>query len=137
MKRFSFSLQKVLQLREFREDECKIELGKAVGILTEIENSINAAASSRRLAALERFSASDDMLTWDNYIVRLDQEIEKLMNDAAKAELVVEEKRALYLKASQEVKTIDKLREKREKEHRKAMLAAQTEEMDFQVNAKM
>ena len=137
MKRFSFSLQKVLQLRKFREDECKIELGKAIGTLTEIENNINAAASSRRLAALERFSAADDMFTWDNYIIRLDQEVEKLMKDAAKAELVVEEKRGLYLEASQELKAIEKLKEKKEKEHRKAMFAAQTAEMDFQSSGKI
>ena len=135
MKRFSFSLQKVLQLRKYREEECKVELGRAIGILTEIENSINAAASSRRLAALERFSAADDMQTWDNYILRLDQEVERLMKDAAKAELTVEEKRGLYLEASRELKAIEKLKEKRKEEYRKDMFAAQTAELDLRSSA--
>ena len=131
MKRFSFSLQKVLQLRKYREEECKLELGKAVGALTEIENSINAVASSRRLAALERFSAADDMLIWENYITRLDKEADKLMEEAAQAELVVEEKRELYLEASRELKAMEKLKEKKKEEHRKTSLAAQTAELDI------
>ena len=131
MKRFSFSLQKVLQLRKYREEECKIELGRAVGILSEIENRIMATASSRHLAALDRFTATADMLAWDNYIIRLDQEAQRLTEEAARAELVVEEKRELYLEASRELKAIEKLKEKREKEYRKEMFAAETAELDL------
>ncbi|MCL2067458.1 MAG: flagellar export protein FliJ [Treponema sp.] len=130
MKKFNFKLQKILQLRKFREDECKIELGRAVSALNEIERKMMETASTRRLAALDRFSSQADMHVWDNYILRLDQEAERLAREAAAAELVVEEKRAAYLQASREVKAIDKLREKREKEHRKEMFAAQTAELD-------
>jgi len=131
MKRFNFSLQKILQVRKYREEECKIELGRAIGVLTEIENKIMTVASSRRLAALERFSATDDMLAWDNYILRLDQECERLTVDAAKAQLVVEEKRKIYLEASQQLKAMEKLKEKKEKEYRKEVFAAETLELDL------
>jgi flagellar FliJ protein len=133
MKRFSFNMEKVLSLRKFREQETKIELGRAVGALAEIENSIKRTAAERLHAAGERFSGGNeapDILAWDNYITRLDQEAEKLTEDAARAEMVVEEKRGLYLEASRERKVIEKLREKKEKEYRRETLAEETKELD-------
>ena len=128
MKRFIFSLEKVLILRKYSEEESKINLGKAISVLNEIENNIKTSALSRHNAMKERFSDTEnthDMIAWDNYIVRMDQTIEKLTNEAAKAEMEVEEKRELYLKASRELKVIEKLKEKREKEYRKEMFKAE------------
>ena len=136
MKRFNFNLQKVLQLRKYNEEDRKIQLGQAIGILSEIENNINIVASNRRLAANERFSGTADILSWELYINRLDQQTESLLKDAAKAELVVEEKRNAYLEAARELKAMEKLKEKREKEHRKEMFAAETAELDLQANNK-
>jgi flagellar FliJ protein len=133
MKRFHFSLEKVLELRKYREQETKIELGRAIGDLSEIENRIMAAAAERVRAAAGRFSSGNDALeiiSCDNYIRRLDQERDKLLEDAARAELVVEEKRELFLEASRDRKVIDKLKEKKEAEYRREMLAEETREMD-------
>jgi flagellar FliJ protein len=131
MKRYQFALQKVLQLRKHQEDEAKIALGQAVGILTAIENNIKDTSIKRHNAASERFADAAQMTGWDNYITRLDQHACKLAEDAARAELVLEEKRALYLEASIKRKAIDKLKEKREKEYRKEMLNSQASEMDY------
>jgi flagellar FliJ protein len=131
MKRYQFSLQKVLQLRKYQEDEAKIALGQAVGILTAIENDIKETSIKRHHAASERFADASQITGWDNYIIRLDQQALKLAEDAARAELVVEEKRALYLEASIKRKAIDKLKEKREKEYRKEMFDSQALEMDY------
>jgi len=130
MKKFSFRLEKVLQLRKFREEECKIELGHAISGLNVIENDIKITAVKRRKAASQRFNAANEIGAWDNYILRLDQETERLMEKAAQAEIIVEEKRALYLEASKDLKTLEKLKEKRGKEHRKEMLDSQMTEVD-------
>jgi len=138
MKRFRFDLAKVLDLRQYHEQEAKIELGKAISILTEIENNIKQNAAAQVNAGKERFSGLADaggvgalsMFAWDSYILRLEQEAERLMEEAAQAELVVEEKRGLYLEAARELKVMEKLKEKREGEYRKEMFAAQTREMD-------
>ena len=130
MKKFSFSLQKVLQLRKFREEECRIALGQAIGILNRIENEIKENAVRHYHAASQRFEDPVNMTAWDNYIIRLGQEAEKLAEQAAQAELVVEEKRALYLEASMELKAIEKLKEKREKEYRKEMFNLEMAETD-------
>jgi flagellar FliJ protein len=95
LKRFSFRLEKILQLRKFKEDECKIALGEAIGILNKIENDIKETAEKHHHAASMRFSDPSQMLSWDYYILRLDMEAENLAEQAAKAKLVVEEKRAL------------------------------------------
>jgi len=151
MKRFNFALEKVLELRKYSEQEAKVELGRAIGVLTEIENNIKRNAAIHSQAVMERFSGmyaiSDDasgeggnsgdivsgalsMLSWDNYILRLEQEAERLEEEKARAQLVVEEKRDIYIEASRELKVMEKLREKRQKEYREEMFAAETRERD-------
>ena len=130
MKKFTFRLQKVLQLRKFREEECKIELGQAISSLNMIENEIKATAVKRHNAVSNRFNDINEIGTWDIYILRLDQETERLMEKAAQAEIVVEEKRAQYLEASKDLKALEKLKEKRGKEHRKETADLQMTEID-------
>ena len=141
MKRFRFSLEKVLKFRQFSEQEAKNELGRAISVLNAIENDIKRNALVHSQATRQRFTGINadgatvstgalSMLAWDNYILRLEQEAQRLMEEAAQAELVVEERRAQYLEASRELKVMEKLKEKREKEYRKEMFAAETRERD-------
>jgi flagellar FliJ protein len=132
VKRFSFSLEKVLRLRKYREQEAEIELGRAMGVLVGIENNIKETARLRHGAASERFSQNNilEIISYDNYIARLDKETERLFQEAAKAELLVEKKRQIYLEASRERKVLDKLKEKREKEYGKEMLNEETKNLD-------
>jgi flagellar FliJ protein len=133
VKAFHFSLEKILNLRTYREQEAKIDLGRAIGALSQIENRIRTAAEDRSQAAAERFLPGNNtrkILAYENYILRLDQERDKLLEEAAQAELLVEEKRNLYLEASRERKVLDKLKEKRKKEHRKEMFAEETKTLD-------
>jgi len=130
MKRFTFRLEKVLQLRKFKENECKLILGQAISALNAIENDIKATAIKRVNAVEQRFVSTQDISSWDVYILRLEQETERLMTKAAQAEMVVEEKRALYIEAQKDLKAIEKLKEKRQKEHRKEMMNYQMAEVD-------
>ncbi|GHV89528.1 hypothetical protein AGMMS50268_00310 [Spirochaetia bacterium] len=133
MKRFRFPLEKILELRKYRERETEIELGRAIGELTEIENRIKALAIEKTKAAKERFSPNNvtvEIQSYDLYITRLDQTKERLLEEAAKAELKVEAARAAYLEASRDRKVFDKLKEKREGEYRKEMFAEETKVLD-------
>jgi len=130
MKRFKFNLEKVLQLRKFREEECKLVLGQAISVLNGIENEIKETAVKRHGAALQRFADVGETAPWEMYILRLDQQAQRLAEQAAQAELVVEEKRALYLEASKDLKAIEKLKEKQQKEYRREMLNLQMIEVD-------
>jgi flagellar FliJ protein len=130
VKKFSFNLEKVLKLRKFAEDEAKIELGRAVSALNIIENNIKETALKRHNATANRFTDSTQILSWDIYINRLEQETERLMEQAAQAEIVVEEKRKLYLEAQKDLRAIEKLKEKRQQEHRKEMLDYEMAQVD-------
>jgi flagellar FliJ protein len=123
MKKFGFSLEKVLELRVYYEKEAEIELGRAIAVLSDIELRIEETAKKRVEAASLRFlpgRTGAEIHNSDLYIMRLDQLKERLFEDAAKAELVVSEKREKYIEASRERKVLDKLKEKRLAEYRKA-----------------
>jgi flagellar FliJ protein len=133
MRRFKFSLQRVLELREHAEQQAKIELGRAVGVLNMIEAQIAQVAADRLQAAGERFAPGNglaEMQSYDRYITRLDQKRDQLLLDAARAELVVAEKRDLFLEASRERKVLDKIKERRQGEYRKEAQAEEYKEAD-------
>ncbi|GHU93032.1 hypothetical protein FACS189479_03590 [Spirochaetia bacterium] len=133
MKRFSFSLEKILDLRKHREQEAEIELGRAIGELTEIENKIKTLALEKTKAARERFSSNNtsiEIQSYDFYIMRLDQTRDRLLEEAAKAELKVEAARTIYLEASRDRKVFDKLKEKQGAEYRREILVEETKILD-------
>jgi len=122
MRKFNFALEKILQLRKFKEEECKIALGQAISILNMIENEMKKTAQKRQRAAYDRFTDVKEIILWENYIKRLDMDAEKLVERAAQAQLAVEEKRNLYLEAQKDLKAMEKLKEKRKDEYRKVLL---------------
>jgi flagellar FliJ protein len=131
MRRFNFNLQRILDLREHREQEAKIELGKAISALTLIEQRIEAVTLERARAMMDRYSHSmAEFRSYDNYIRRLEQTTEKLQKEAALAELEVNEKRDLFIEASRDRKVLDKVRERRRREYRKELFAEEIKELD-------
>jgi flagellar FliJ protein len=133
VKRFKFSLDKALKLREYHEKETEIDLGRAVGALTQLEQAIDATTEERIAAAAERFSAGfsvSDILTFDHYVQRLDATNVKLAQDAEKATARVEDARGVYIEASRDRKVLSNVKERREKEHHKAMLVEETKVLD-------
>ena len=133
MKPFVFGLEKVLDLRKYHEDEAKIELGRAVGILAELESRIFTIAGERSKAAAAQFNPANStalMQQYMFYILRLDNTKEQLLEEAALAELKVEEAREKFLEASRERKVLDKLKDKRQKEYHKIKLDEETKVMD-------
>ena len=133
MKAFIFKFQKILNIKKFKEDEAKIELGRAIGVLTELENRIFSVGQERARAAAAQFGPGNNaqmIQQYMFYLVRLDNTKEQLLKEAAMAELKVEEARDVFLEASRERKVLDKLKEKKQKEHRKKMLAEDTKAID-------
>ena len=122
MKRFNFKLEKILKLRENREHETEIELGKAIGILSALETRIKNVAEEKVKAAKSRFSGDfNEIRSYEFYIWRLDKTRDALLSAAAQAELEVEKRREIYLEASRDRKIISKLKERQEKEYRRAV----------------
>ena len=139
MKPFAFGLEKVLNLRKYRENEAKVELGRAVGILAELESNIRSIAEERVRAAAAQFSPGNgaaEIQQYMVYLLRLDNTRERLFKEAAMAELKVEEARNVFLEASRERKVLDKLKEKRGKEYKKVTLTEETKNLDDIASAK-
>jgi flagellar FliJ protein len=133
MKAFSFGLEKVLNLRKFHEDEAKIELGRAIGVLADLESRLFAVGRERARASAAQFATGNDALVMQQYmfyITRLDNLTEELLSEITLAEMKVEEAREAFLEASKERKVLDKLKDKRQNEYRKFVLTEETKTLD-------
>ena len=133
MKAFSFGLEKVLNLRKFHEDEAKIELGRAIGVLADLEARLFAVGRERARASAAQFAMGNDALVMQQYmfyITRLDNLTEELLKEITLAEMKVEEAREAFLEASKERKVLDKLKDKRQTEYRKAAITEETKMLD-------
>lgn len=133
MKPFRFGLEKLLGLRKYYEDEAKIELGKAVGILAGIESNIRAVAGERAKAAAAQFSPENsaaEIQQYMFYLLRLDEAKERLLREAALAEEEVETAREAFIEASRERKVLENLKDKRRGEYKKEALAEEAKALD-------
>ena len=119
MRRFNFKLEKILKLRLNRERETEIELGKAVGILSALENQIKSIAKEKAQAFASYYGTFNEIRNYEFYIMRLDQTRDDLLKKAALAEIEVEKAREIYLEASRDRKIFSSLKERQEKEYRR------------------
>lgn len=132
MKRFDFTLQRILHLREFREKEAEIALGRAVAAREKIQLELDEVGRCRVKAVFERKGALpfQELLAIERYINRLDNTKEKLLEKLVAAEMVVAQTREKYIVASREEKVITKLREKKHEVWRKDTLNEESDILD-------
>lgn len=125
MKKFKFNLEKILELREFQEKEAQIQLGKAIAELNNLKTELEEVGKERLAANAKRMSGASvvDLVTIDNYCLRLDFLKEELIEKIAKAELIVEEKRKIFIEKMRDRKVVTKLKEKQLKQWKDDMLA--------------
>ena len=121
MKKFKFSLEKVLSLREFEQNQAQIELGKAQSVVNEINEQLKFIASEIVKSNESRANSADlnFLLSVENYVNGLNYKKELLLEELAKAQLVLEEKRAIVVEAIKKRKSLEKLKEKQFEEYKK------------------
>jgi flagellar FliJ protein len=130
MKKFKFGLQKILKLRQWNENDAKLDLGRSVSALNEIENNLKANAVKQVEASANQFSNSEtsgnmqDFRIYANYLKYLETEKENLIQEAAKAEAEVEAKREQWAESKAEVKVMENLKDRRFTEYKKYQLKA-------------
>ncbi|MDR3284457.1 MAG: flagellar export protein FliJ [Treponema sp.] len=115
MKRFAFSLEKILSLREFAEKDARLALGRAVAEGARIRNEIADTAHRRYLAAqsLSGVIKVNDLSAIQNYLFRLDVRRDTLLLELAQAERVIAEKRTAFAEAMKNRRALTNLREKK------------------------
>ena len=132
MKRFKFSLQKILDLRSFAEEQAKLALASAIADADKIKNELKEIAQNTIKSNKDRALCSDfsEQIAIEHYIVRLKLRKEELLEELAAAELVIEEKRAAYNEALRERKVISNLRDKKYAEYKKEYNRSLENELD-------
>ena len=138
MQRFHFRLQKLLDLRAFREKEAETNLGRAIAARDAITLRLTEIAQKelKTRRSLETcFQTTGELSLHGNYLERLRIEREKQLNALAEAELVIEKMRKIYIKAHQERLIVTKLRERKELQWKKEGLKQQDTVLDDLINA--
>lgn len=138
MKRFSFSLQKILDIREFAERQAQIELGRAVAEVNRINSDLEAVAQEklRMIHQKQQEMTLNDFVVRENYMKRLELTKERLLEELAAAQLVVDEKRELFAEALKQRKILSNLRDKQYTQYKKDALVAEDNAVDDMVTAR-
>jgi flagellar FliJ protein len=120
MKRFVFKLEKLLELRSFYEKKAELLLAEKAGRCAILEGRLKDIAESRVRTGREMFAPGRDMADYraaELYIVRLDRERDRLLEELALAEAEREAARAEYIAKHRDREIIDKLKERRQAEY--------------------
>lgn len=138
MKRFSFSLQKILDIREFAERQAQIELGRAVAEVNRINSDLEAVAQEKlRMIHLKQQEMTlNDFVVRENYMKRLELTKERLLEELAAAQLVVDEKREIFAEALKQRKILSNLRDKQYAQYKKDALVAEDNAVDDMVTSR-
>lgn len=123
MRRFSFRLQSILDIRRHQEDQRRLELGAVVTRKTAVERSLAERQEMRR-AILTELPGDIDAhdLTYRHlqaaYALRLAREIAALEQDLEGIEAERREAVQRYHEARQKAEALEKLKERRETAYR-------------------
>jgi len=134
--RFSFGLQRVLDLREQREQAVAIRLGAANEAATEARAAMDALAAVRNAngadlaRAHSRAQSVGQLHQAERVLQSLDVHLDVASASVAATEAAVEEARNALNLAMQQRRIISKLRERREEEWRQANTRSERSAMD-------
>ncbi|MBN1410628.1 MAG: flagellar export protein FliJ [Spirochaetales bacterium] len=122
MKRFQFRLEKLLDLRKFREREWELKLAEITGQCLLIKKKIAELKQEIYRCMLERKQTEksvnmDDLHLNELYVQRLEQNIDALSEELERKEEERKKIHAEYMEAAKKRKVLDKLKEKRSEEY--------------------
>lgn len=138
MKKFSFSMQKILDLRIFEQRQAEIELGKANAEVARIQGELDSIAK-RKVSTIKNFDTNTDFLIQaeiQSFFFMLEQKKEKFLEELATAQIAADEKREAVRKAMQKVKVLEKLKENKFLQWKKDSLKAEELAADDIVTAR-
>ena len=138
MKKFAFSMQKILDLRIFEQRQAEIELGKANAEVARIQGELDSIAK-RKVSTIKNFDTNTDFLIQaeiQSFFFMLEQKKEKFLEELATAQIAADEKREVVRKAMQKVKVLEKLKENKFLQWKKDSLKAEELAADDIVTAR-
>lgn len=138
MKKFAFSMQKILDLRIFEQRQAEMELGKANAEVARIQGELESIAK-RKVSTIKNFDTNTDFLVQaeiQSFFFMLEQKKEKFLEELATAQIAADEKREVVRKAMQKVKVLEKLKENKFRQWKKDSLKAEELAADDIVTAR-
>lgn len=138
MKKFAFSMQKILDLRIFEQRQAEMELGKANAEVARIQGELESIAK-RKVSTIKNFDTNTDFLVQaeiQSFFFMLEQKKEKFLEELATAQIAADEKREVVRKAMQKVKVLEKLKENKFHQWKKDSLKAEELAADDIVTAR-
>ncbi len=117
-------MQKILELREFEQQQAEVELGKANAEVARIQNELNLIAS-QKVNTIKNFDTNTDFAiqaSIQSYFYMLEQKKEKFLEELVSAQMIADQKREVVRLAMQKVKVLEKLKENKFKQWKKDSL---------------
>ena len=138
MKQFSFSLEKILDLRKFEKKQAEAELGKALSEESKIQGCLDTIANERVSTNHDSDSSHDifSLMRNQQYLKLLKIKESKYLNELSQAKMVSEEKRNVLIEAMKKEKVLTKLREAKLREYNKSLNKAEDITNDDVVTAR-
>ncbi|EFW39289.1 flagellar export protein FliJ [Treponema phagedenis] len=142
MKRFVFSLEKLLHFRIFKEKQAEILLGKKTAECERIDIALKALAEKYKNSLYDlqpekgNLHSASYFIDAQNYLTALNTKKEQLLTERVHAEMEREEARQVYIAAHREKEIISKLKEKKHREWKKLQQREEDNNLDDFVNTK-
>jgi len=134
MRRFSFKLEKVLELRRFAEREWEHRLAEATSRVIEVENEISDWAERRTATSTNHVPAGrvdmGALRSREDYVNLIDDRVYQLQSRLVTLEAERKKVRSGYLEVSQKRKALSKLKERQGDEYYKDALKEETRSLD-------
>ncbi len=134
MRRFEFSLEKVLELRRYAEREWELKLAEVTGRIVGAEHEVSRVRGARdEVTEMGVQPGRIDMTALsgrEEYLALLERRSVELRGRIARLEKEREQVRQKYLRASQSRKAISELRIRREREYYKLARKEEVRELD-------
>lgn len=125
MKKFKFSLEGLIKVRKYREEQLRVELNqlqakvqKEEQDLYQMYEKIEETYQLGLQYKQEGISVPPKLDNVDNFIYAEKLNVEKKSNEIRQLKQLIEKKEFEWLEARKELKIIEKLREKKEKIHK-------------------
>jgi flagellar export protein FliJ len=135
MKQFVFKLEKALKLRAWQEKEARSALGVAVGELAAVERALADNARHRHDAQARRTDA-ERLAMLHNYLLRLDNEKDALLQKREEAQQRVEQRRTEWAQAASAMKSLENLRARRAADYRREAQKAEEQAVESSYNGR-
>ena len=138
MKKFHYSLQKILDLRGFELKQAEMELGKVNAQIAHFQNQLKTIAEQKFSAQKEMDSSHDISFFGQghNYMVFLEQKKDLCLQNIAALQIEAEKRKDVVRKAMQKEKVLEHLKEAKFKNWKAECLKAEELVTDDVVTAK-